>query len=161
MKKAIIIVSLIALCIFPCIAQYTNFSVGLEAGIPDISAIVEYDINDDWSAYAKVGYPILDKDCNLSLSLGADNFLTSFRLFNSVFPSYIGFNASCMFHKQTFAPYVLTCNAIGKITYDFEVANMELEAYLRLGLGAKYEIGKYLEGLGFNAVAEIGCLYHI
>jgi hypothetical protein len=166
MKKAIVIIALIAMIIVPVAAKSIlpssekgGFAVGLELGQPS-GITFDYKIDSKWDGYITAAFGF-GSNSYIDAVLGGQYKVTDFNIDKAKFDVNVGLQAGALIYLGNANGIALAFRGTGSISYDWSWKNVgDFTAYLRAGVG--YAIGlseSVSSGITFNAA--LGCVYHL
>ncbi len=167
MKKAIVIIALIAMIIVPVAAKSIlpsqdkgGFAVGFEAGQPS-GITFDYKIDSKWDGYITAAFGFGGESGYIDAILGGQYKVTDFKIDKAKFDVNVGLQAGALIYLGDASGVAIAIRGTGSVSYDWTWKNVgDFTAYLRAGIG--YAIGlseNVTGGVTFNAA--LGCVYHL
>ena len=157
MKKALIVLALVALAIVPVAAK--GFGIGLEAGTPS-GVTFAYDLDDKWEGYATVGFGFVGGNA-LDFVVGGQYKVTDFNIEKAQFEVKVGLQAGGILWLGDNGGFGISVRGTGAVSYDWTWKNVgDFSAYLRLGAGVGIGFSGDHAGAGFSFSGALGCVYY-
>ena len=166
MKKAIVIIALVAMIIVPVAAKSVlpstekgGFAVGLELGQPT-GITFDYKIDSKWDGYITAAFGFGNVSY-IDAVVGGQYKVTDFNIDKAKFDVNVGVQAGVNILLGENSGFALAIRGTGSVSYDWTWKNVgDFTAYLRAGVGAKIALSDSLtSGLSWNAA--LGCVYHL
>mgnify|MGYP004445184507 FL=1 len=161
MKKAIIIVALVAMVLIPVAAKGVEVKgIGVEVG--NFSGIsVQFAVDQKWTGIASGNMMISDSAFSFGGSIGATYNYGTVKLGKGLnvtkFPHNAGLICGVYFTKGAIA---IVPQALAEVAYDFSIDKLDFEAFLRVSGGASVAITDSGVNFGFPVFgAALGLLY--
>ena len=166
MKKAIVIIALIAMIIVPVAAKSIlpssekgGFAVGLELGQPS-GITFDYKIDSKWDGYITAAFGF-GSNSYIDAVLGGQYKVTDFNIDKAKFDVNVGLQAGALIYLGDANGIALAFRGTGSISYDWSWKNVgDFTAYLRAGGGYAIGLSESVSG-GITFNAALGCVYHL
>ncbi len=165
MKKAIVIIALVAMIIVPVAAksvlptQKSSFAVGIELGQP-AGITVNWDIDSKWDGYVTAAFGF-GSPYYIDAVLGGQYKVAEFKIDKAKFDVNVGLQAGANITLGDNPSVLLAFRGTGSISYDWKWKDVgNFTAYLRGGAGYAVSLSKDVAGK-FSWNAALGCVYHI
>ncbi len=166
MKKAIVIIALIAMIIAPVAAasilpsqQKGGFAVGLELGQPT-GITFDYKIDSKWDGYITAAFGFGNVSY-IDAILGGQYKVTEFKIDKAAFDVNVGLQAGANFVLGESKGVRIAVRGTGSVSYDWTWKNVgDFTAYLRAGVGYAIALSDSVSG-GISWNAALGCVYHL
>ena len=166
MKKAIVIIALVAMIIVPVAASSIlpnsdkgGFAIGLELGEPT-GLTFDYKIDSKWDGYITAAFGF-GKDSYIDAVLGGQYKVTDFKIDKAQFDVNVGVQAGALIYLGDASGVAIAVRGTGSVSYDWTWKNVgDFTAYLRAGLGYAIALSDGLAG-GITWNAALGCVYHL
>ena len=166
MKKAIVIIALIAMIIVPVAAKSIlpssekgGFAVGLELGQPS-GITFDYKIDSKWDGYITAAFGF-GSNSYIDAVLGGQYKVTDFNIDKAKFDVNVGLQAGALIYLGDANGIALAFRGTGSISYDWSWKNVgDFTAYLRAGVGYAIGLSESVSG-GITFNAALGCVYHL
>ena len=166
MKKAIVIIALIAMIIVPVAAKSIlpssekgGFAVGLELGQPS-GITFDYKIDSKWDGYITAAFGF-GSNSYIDAVLGGQYKVTDFNIDKAKFDVNVGLQAGALIYLGNANGIALAFRGTGSISYDWSWKNVgDFTAYLRAGVGYAIGLSESVSG-GITFNAALGCVYHL
>ncbi len=166
MKKAIVIIALVAMIIAPVAAksifpsqQKSGFRLGLEAGQPS-GITFGYKIDNKWDGYITAAFGFGNAGY-IDAVLGGQYKVAEFKINKEVFDVNVGLQAGANFVLGESKGVKLAARGTASVSYDWTWKNVgDFTAYLRAGVGYAFALSDSVTaGISYNAA--LGCVYHL
>lgn len=166
MKKAIVIIALIAMIIVPVAAksilpsqQKGGFAIGLELGQPT-GITFDYKIDSKWDGYITAAFGF-GNGGYIDAVLGGQYKVTDFKIDKAKFDVNVGLQAGANIGLGDSKGVRIAVRGTGAVSYDWTWKNVgDFTAYLRAGLGYAIALSDSVTG-GITWNAALGCVYHL
>ena len=166
MKKAIVIVALVAMIIVPVAAksilptQKSSLAVGIELGQPT-GITVSYDIDSKWDGYITAAFGFGSNSGYIDAVLGGQYKAGEFKIEKAKFDVNVGLQAGAIINLGEGGGVGLAVRGTGSVSYDWTWKNVgDFTAYLRAGVGPKISFANEVK-VDITWNAALGCVYHI
>ncbi len=166
MKKAIVIVALVAMIIVPVAAksilptQKSSLAVGIELGQPT-GVTVSYDIDSKWDGYITAAFGFGSNSGYIDAVLGGQYKAGEFKIEKAKFDVNVGLQAGAIINLGEGGGVGLAVRGTGSVSYDWTWKNVgDFTAYLRAGVGPKISFANEVK-VDITWNAALGCVYHI
>ncbi len=164
MKKAIVIIALVAMIIVPVAAKSvlptknSGFAVGLELGEPT-GITFDYKIDSKWDGYITAAFGF-GSNSYIDAVLGGQYKVTDFKIDKAKFDVNVGVQAGALIYLGDASGIAIAARGTGSISYDWTWKNVgDFTAYLRAGIGYAIALSESVSG-GITFNAALGCVYH-
>ena len=166
MKKAIVIIALVAMIIVPVAAksvlpstQKGGFAVGLELGQPT-GITFDYKIDSKWDGYITAAFGF-GGNGYIDVVAGGQYKVTDFKIDKAQFDVNVGLQAGADIVLGDNGGVRLAFRGTGSVSYDWTWKNVgDFTAYLRMGIGYAIALSDSVAG-GLSWNAALGCVYHL
>ena len=159
MKKALVIIALIAMVVVPVAAKKSVGAIGLEAGAPS-GITFNYDLEDKWDGYATVGFGFVGGQY-IDVVIGGQYKVDDFKIDKAKFDVNVGLQAGADIFLGESSGFAITVRGTASVSYDFKIKDVgDFTTYLRLAGGVGIGLGNEVN-IFPSWVAALGLVYHI
>jgi small basic protein len=167
MKKAIVIIALVAMIIVPVAAKSIlpdsnkgGFAIGIELGEPT-GITFDYKIDSKWDGYITAAFGFGSNSGYIDAVLGGQYKVTDFKIDKAKFDVNVGVQAGALIYLGDASGIAIAARGTGSISYDWTWKNVgKFTAYLRAGVGYAIGLSESVSG-GVTFNAALGCVYHL
>ena len=165
MKKAIVIIALVAMIIVPVAAKSVlptsgnNVSaIGLEIGLPGVTGITfDYKIDSKWDGYATVAFGF-GNGTYINALVGGQYKVTDFKIDKAQFDVNVGLQGGANIYIGDVSGVALAFRGTAAVSYDWNWKDLgDFSAYLRAGFGYAIGLSSGVSG-GFSWNVGLGCV---
>lgn len=159
MKKAIIILALIAMVVLPVAAKKSIGAVGLELGQPT-GVTFNYDLDDNWDGYATVAFG-LGGTSYVDIVAGGQYKIAEFKIEKAKFDVNVGVQGGAKVFFGDVNGVAVAVRGTGSVSYDWTWKEVgDFTVYLRMGLGYAIALSENVAG-GIDFAGALGLVYHL
>ena len=159
MKKALVIIALIAMVVVPVAAKKSVGAIGIEAGQPT-GITFNFDLEDTWDGYATVAFGFGNVSY-IDAVVGGQYKVTDFKIEKAKFDVNVGLQAGANIFLGDSVGIAIAARGTASVSYDFKIKDVgEFTTYLRAGLGYAIGLSEGVAG-GLSWAGALGLVYHL